>query len=107
MLDISFTVVDREGIEHQAQAPTDMNLNMMEALKLNEFPIEGLCGGIASCATCQCYIESDHILPEMSHEEDAMLEDVYMIRKDNSRLTCQIPITEEINGLKLTIAPVV
>jgi len=60
---------------------------------------------MAMCATCQCYIESDHELPEMSNEEDGMLEDVYMIRKDNSRLTCQLPVTEELNELKLTIAP--
>ena len=106
MSDITITVVDREGIAHLVQAPTDMNLNIMEALKMNEFPIEAVCGGMAMCATCQCYINSDHLLPEMSDEEDSMLEDVYMIRQDNSRLTCQIPITEELNGLKLTIAPV-
>lgn len=107
MTDITFTVIDREGIEHKVTAPTDMNMNMMEALKLNEFPIEAICGGMAMCATCQCYIESDHILPEMTDEEDSMLEDVYMIRNPNSRLTCQIPVTEDLDGLKLTIAPVV
>ena len=106
MKDINFIVVDREGVEHKVQAPTDMNLNMMEALKLNEFPIEAVCGGMAMCATCQCYIESDHELPEMTDEEDSMLEDVYMIRKENSRLTCQIPVTLNLEGLKLTIAPV-
>ena len=77
----------------------------MEVLKANDFPIQAVCGGMAMCATCQCYIESDHELPEMSYEEDGMLEDVYMIRKDNSRLTCQLPVTKELNELKLTIAP--
>jgi ferredoxin len=105
MSDITLHVTDREGAEHSILAPTDMNMNVMEALKANDFPIQAVCGGMAMCATCQCYIESDHELPEMSYEEDVMLEDVYMLRKDNSRLTCQLPVTEELNELKLTIAP--
>jgi ferredoxin len=105
MSDITLYVTDREGAEHSILAPTDMNMNVMEALKANDFPIQAVCGGMAMCATCQCYIESDHELPEMSYEEDVMLEDVYMLRKDNSRLTCQLPVTEELNELKLTIAP--
>jgi ferredoxin len=105
MSDITLHVTDREGAEHSILAPTDMNMNVMEALKANDFPIQAVCGGMAMCATCQCYIESDHELPEMSYEEDVMLEDVYMIRKDNSRLTCQLPVTKELNELKLIIAP--
>jgi ferredoxin len=105
MSDITLHVTDREGAEHSILAPTDMSMNVMEVLKANDFPIQAVCGGMAMCATCQCYIESDHELPEMSYEEDGMLEDVYMIRKDNSRLTCQLPVTKELNELKLTIAP--
>jgi ferredoxin len=105
MSDITLHVTDREGVEHSILAPTDMSMNVMEVLKANDFPIQAVCGGMAMCATCQCYIESDHELPEMSYEEDGMLEDVYMIRKDNSRLTCQLPVTKELNELKLTIAP--
>ena len=104
-MDIKITVVDREGNSSEHLLPTDMNINLMEGLKILDYPIEAVCGGMAMCATCQCYIESDHILPVMSDEEDSMLEDVYMIRKDNSRLTCQIPITKDLNELKLTIAP--
>jgi len=103
--DITIHLIDREGIFHTLSAPLDMQLNLMEICKAHELPVEGTCGGMAMCATCQCYIESDHELPEMSYEEDGMLEDVYMIRKDNSRLTCQLPVTEELNELKLTIAP--
>ena len=104
-MDIKITVVDREGNSNEHLLPTDMNINLMEGLKILDYPIEAVCGGMAMCATCQCYIESDHILPVMSDEEDSMLEDVYMIRKDNSRLTCQIPVTKDLNELKLTIAP--
>ena len=105
MTDITIHVTDREGEEHSIQAPTDMNMNVMEALKANDFPIQAVCGGMAMCATCQCYIESDHELPEMTDEEDGMLEEVYFIREDNSRLTCQLPVTEDLDQLKLTIAP--
>ena len=105
MSDVNIIVTDREGNTQEHLLPTDMNMNLMEGLKVLEYPIEAICGGLAMCATCQCYIESNDNLPEMSIDEDAMLDEVYMIRKDNSRLTCQIPITLELDGLKLTIAP--
>ena len=48
---IHITVVDREGKEHVLEAPTDMNMNMMELCKSYELPVEGTCGGMAMCAS--------------------------------------------------------
>lgn len=107
MSDVNIIITDREGKTKEHLLPTDMNMNLMEGLRMLEYPIEAVCGGMAMCATCQCYVEENEHLPEMSVEEDAMLEEVYMIREDNSRLTCQVPITQELDGLKLTIAPVI
>ena len=45
-----------------------MSMNMMELCKSAELPVEGTCGGMAMCASCHCYVESDHDLPEMSDE---------------------------------------
>jgi len=105
--DISITIIDREGVRHQVQAPTDMNMNIMELVRVYELAPEGtigICGGMAMCASCQCYILNDIELPEKSQEEEAMLWEAFNV-KENSRLGCQIHITEEIEGLELELAP--
>ena len=68
--------------------------------------IEAECGGACSCATCHCYVRDDwwDKLPEMDVIEDSMLE-AATERRDNSRLTCQIPVTDELEGLVLEVAP--
>ncbi len=101
---ITITVIDREGVAHKLEAPTDMNLNVMEICKANELPVEGTCGGMALCASCQCYTESDTLLPEQSDAELAMLDQAFHV-KENSRLGCQIRITPEIDGLVVRLAP--
>lgn len=104
MSDITIKVTDREGQVHELLAPTDMAMNLMEVCKSYELPVEGTCGGMAMCASCQCYIISDHQLPEMGIDEDMMLAEAFYV-KDNSRLGCQIPITEELDGLEVELAP--
>ncbi len=104
MSDVTIKITDREGEIHEVQAPTDMAMNLMEVCKAYELPVEGTCGGMAMCASCQCYVLSDHELPEMSIDEDMMLAEAFYV-KDNSRLGCQIPITEELEGLEVELAP--
>ena len=104
MADITVTIIDREGISHELIAPTDMNLNIMELCKSYELPVKGECGGMAMCATCQCYLESATDLHEQSDAELDMLDQAFYV-KPNSRLGCQIPITEEIDGIVLRLAP--
>ncbi|MFM9984802.1 MAG: 2Fe-2S iron-sulfur cluster-binding protein [Flavobacteriales bacterium] len=102
---IKITVVDREGKEHELDAPTDINMNMMELCKSYELPVEGTCGGMAMCATCHMYILSDHQLHEKSDDEEAMLDQAFFV-KNNSRLGCQIKLTNELDGLKVQLAEV-
>jgi len=104
MNDIKVTIIDREGESHELVAPTDMNMNIMEVCKAYELPVLGECGGMAMCATCQCYLESDTALPEQSDDELDMLDQAFHV-EDNSRLGCQIHITEEIDGIVLRLAP--
>lgn len=104
MPDIKVYIIDREDVEHELIAPTDMNMNIMELCKAYELPVKGECGGMAMCATCQCYLESDHQLPEQSDDELDMLDQAFFV-KSNSRLGCQIHISEEIDGIKLRLAP--
>ncbi len=101
---IKVNIIDRQGEMHLLDAPTDMNMNIMEICKAHELPVEGTCGGMALCASCQVYLESDTALPEQGDSELAMLDQAFHV-KDNSRLGCQIRITEEIDGIVLRLAP--
>ena len=105
--DITLYIIDRNGQEHTIEAPTDMSLNLMEVIRSFELAEEGtigVCGGMAMCASCQCYINSDHQLPEKSDEEEAMLSEAFYV-KENSRLGCQIQLSRMLDGLNFEIAP--
>lgn len=105
--DIEISIIDREGETHRVSGPTDMNMNLMELVRVHELAPEGtigVCGGMAMCASCQCYVLSDHSLPEKSDDEEAMLADAFYV-EDNSRLSCQIPLKLEFEGLKVQLAP--
>tara|TARA_B100001093_G_scaffold516969_1_gene597135 strand:+ start:3836 stop:4162 length:327 start_codon:yes stop_codon:yes gene_type:complete len=105
--DINILIKDRKGKSHSIKAPVDISINLMEVIRLYELAEEGtigICGGMAMCASCQCYIESSHPLPELEAEEEAMLSEAFHV-KENSRLSCQININSELNGLSLEIAP--
>lgn len=100
---IKVTVIDREGTSHELDAPTDMSMNVMELCRSYELPVKGTCGGMAMCASCHCYVESDHGLPEASDDEEDMLDQAFFV-EGNSRLGCQIPIKEEFDGLVIRLA---
>jgi len=102
--DITVTIIDRENVSHELVAPTDMNMNVMELCKSYELPVKGECGGMAMCATCQCYLESETVLPEQSDAELDMLDQAFYV-KQNSRLGCQIQICDAIDGIVLRLAP--
>lgn len=105
--DITIKITDREGKIHEVLAPTDMAMNIMEVVRSYELAPEGtigICGGMAMCASCQCYILSNHDLPDMQDDEEAMLSEAFYV-KENSRLSCQIRITAELEGLEVSLAP--
>ena len=105
--DITIKITDRDGNTHEVLAPTDMAMNLMEVIKSYELAPEGtigICGGMAMCASCQCYILNEIPLPEMQDDEEAMLSEAFYV-KNNSRLGCQIRITPDIDGLEVELAP--
>ena len=80
--------------------------SVMEGAIENDVPgIVAECGGACACATCHAYVEDSWLarLPEMDDMEDAMLDAAYE-RRPNSRLTCQIEVTDELDGLVVTPA---
>ncbi len=102
---IAITVIDRAGTEQAIDLPTDMNLNLMEGCRINELPVEGTCGGMALCASCHVYVHTEDIIPlERGDDEQAMLDDTENV-KPNSRLCCQIRITENLEGAIVELAP--
>ncbi len=102
---IKVTVIDREGVAHELDGPTDMGMNMMELCKSAELPVEGTCGGMAMCASCHMYVESETDLPEKSGDEEDMLDEAFFV-EDNSRLGCQLHLSEALDGLVVRLAPV-
>ena len=102
-LNTNITVVNK-GIEKRFDAPLDIGLNLMEFLKATEHEeIEGICGGMALCATCHVLVlESEGNLNSATDEEMAMLETL-PVMFDNSRLACQVKLTEHIKKLKIQL----
>jgi 2Fe-2S ferredoxin len=95
----------RDGTEVTVEAAAGGSI--MEVLRAGGVDeIAAICGGCCSCATCQVYIDPADLdrLPVMSDDENDVL-DGSLERLDNSRLTCQIPWTEDLDGLRLTVAP--
>ncbi len=79
--------------------------SLMEAAVRNGIgAIRGECGGSAMCATCHCFVEDDPSgLPPLGDDEDAMLDETATDRQPNSRLSCQIRMTPELDGLTVRI----
>lgn len=108
-MDISIKITDRKGKTHEVQVPTDMALNLMQVVQAYELEpagTVGMCGGKLMCPTCHCYIIKDVNTPDKREMEEATLSRLMHI-KSNSRLSCQIPITKEMQGLELELAPIV
>lgn len=97
-------VIDREGVEHQLQAPSGATL--MEVLRDQDMGVAALCGGMCSCATCHVYVDEVWLarLPAAQSDETDILSDL-PDRKASSRLSCQIAMQPAYEGLKVTVAP--
>lgn len=100
---INITLQDLQGEKHNLTVPIDMNLNLMEAIRLHELPIKATCGGMAMCATCHVHVLSDHVLSPMGEEEEAMLDEAFVLDEKGSRLACQIKLESQMNGLEVAL----
>jgi 2Fe-2S ferredoxin len=85
----------------------ESDLSVMEVIRDHGFEdLVALCGGCCACATCHVYVDPAFAdrLPEMSEEENELLDSSDQ-RKPNSRLSCQIPFSDALDGLSVKIAP--
>ncbi|OJW73866.1 MAG: ferredoxin [Sphingomonadales bacterium 63-6] len=97
-------VVNRAGEETSVEV--GQGLTVMEAIRDNGFDeLLALCGGCCSCATCHVHVDPafKDVLPAITMDEDDLL-DSSDHRDENSRLSCQIPFTDAMDGMKVTIA---
>ena len=97
-------VTDRNGTKHELDG--DTNSTLMEILRDAGLDIEAACGGCCACATCHVYI-NDQWLEKISpkdDDEESMLDQAFDVKK-NSRLSCQINLNDDLDGLKLELAP--
>ena len=97
-------VTDREGDKRILEC--DTNSTLMEIIRDEGGDIEAACGGCCACATCHVYIDEKWInkLNPLEDDEESMLDQAFDVKK-NSRLSCQIQLNDELDGLELELAP--
>lgn len=102
---ITINVTTRDGDRQQIDGVEGTGL--MEMLRDAGFGVDGTCGGMCSCGSCHVYINSDIALPTPREDETDMLEGMAEIVevRASSRLSCQITLKPELDGLEVEIAP--
>jgi ferredoxin, 2Fe-2S len=101
---LKLLVTDIEGVEHELEGLDGWRV--MEVIRDWGVSMKAECGGACSCATCHVYVDESRFaeLPPASDDEEDLLYST-LDKKPNSRLSCQILMKEELDGLKVTIAP--
>jgi len=96
-------VTDREGNKYTLEG--DSGDTLMEVIRDNSLDIEAACGGCCACATCHVYIGEEWLekLSSKDDDEESMLDQAFDV-KNTSRLSCQISLTDDLDGLKLELA---
>jgi 2Fe-2S ferredoxin len=97
-------VIDRDRVERELDAMSGVAL--MEPLRDMRNGVAAICGGMCSCGTCHVYVDAEWFvrLPAPMSDESDLLSGL-AARRENSRLSCQITLSEELSGLKATMAP--
>lgn len=98
-------VATRDGTEHVLEGKN--SYSVMETIRDAGFDeLLALCGGCLSCATCHVHVDPDWLgkIRPIDPDEDDLLESSDH-RQDNSRLSCQIILSDELDGLRVAIAP--
>ncbi|MCR0981175.1 2Fe-2S iron-sulfur cluster-binding protein [Roseomonas populi] len=98
------TYVAADGTERKVQVPEGRSV-MQGAIQNGVRGIDADCGGVLSCATCHVYVDPDWVdrLEPPSEDEEDMLSNTAAERRDGSRLSCQIEMTEDLDGLRVQI----
>ena len=98
-------IVDRDGKEHRVEGR--VGVSVMETLRELDYGVAAICGGMCSCATCHIWVDeawASRLAPRQGDEQE-LLQELASFRPATSRLSCQVPFTEALSGLKVAIAP--
>ena len=97
-------VTDRDGNKHELEG--DSNSTLMEILRDAGLDIEAACGGCCACATCHVYINAKWLqkISTKDDDEESMLDQAFDVR-NTSRLSCQISLSVDLDGIELELAP--
>ncbi len=97
-------VRDQQGADHEIEGTIGWTL--LEAIRGAGLSVKAECGGTCSCATCHVYIDDAWAgkLPEAAEMEIEMLDLAFDVQ-ENSRLSCQVVLEAELEGLQATLAP--
>jgi len=103
MVKLVVTDKDARDVEVDARA----GLSIMENIRQLPRSVDAICGGLCSCATCHVFIDAEWMrrLPPRRYEERLMLAGSKAFDAARSRLSCQINVTTELEGLRVTVAP--
>jgi 2Fe-2S ferredoxin len=101
---LTLVVIDRDGAEHRL--PAEEGWRAMEVMRDWGLDMKAECGGACACATCHVHVDPawTEKLPPPSSEEIDMLDGAFDVT-ELSRLSCQILLTREMDGLRLKLAP--
>ncbi len=94
--------IERGGARKDCEAPA--GLSLLEIAHRNNVDLEGACEGSLACSTCHVVVEPDwyDVLPDASEDEEDMLDLAFGLTR-TSRLGCQIKVTEELDGLTVSL----
>jgi len=98
-------VTDRAQQTQAVEA--ELGESLMETLRRHDIDVEAVCGGCCACATCHVLIAPEWLpkVPERSDSEFELLEHTMAFQGNASRLSCQISMTAQLDGLAITVAP--
>lgn len=103
--ELHITVIDQDGEKHKVPALSGWRI--MEIIRDNDLPIRAECGGSCACATCHVYVSKEWqkklLVPDS--EEEYMLDNADGFDPEKSRLSCQILMRDDLDGLEVILAP--
>ena len=102
---VKIVVTDKDGCDVVVDAVA--GLSIMENIRQLPRSVEAVCGGLCSCATCHVFLDEQSMrrVPPRRYEERVMLATSRLFDPQRSRLSCQIKVTAELDGLAVTVAP--
>ena len=102
---VKLVVTDKDGRDVEVDARP--GLSIMENIRQLPRSVEAVCGGLCACATCHVLVDAESMrrLPPRRYEERAMLMSSRFFDPQRSRLSCQIKVTAELEGVRVAVAP--